>query len=127
MVGSLRRQGLFVEIPPSVAGSLGRGRRNWSVTWFLMQTAVRVPLSVACILSLFTIMASGDDDVKQRFMTEYPKALKRLKERYSHIRGSGHETTHIEIRDKHKVTTKRIAFQIDGDRSPVGGPRAFAG
>jgi hypothetical protein len=60
---------------------------------------------------------SDDTDAKNLFDKEYPKALARLRERLSHVQGSGTETVEQASRSgKPVVSVSRFIFLCDGDK-----------
>jgi hypothetical protein len=71
---------------------------------------------LSVFLTCFTQeLRSDSEELRDRFFKEYPKALIRLEDRYSHIRGSGVETVERKVKNGPKSTSDQVTFQVDGD------------
>ena len=78
-------------------------------------------ISVSLLILLpFPSWARGDTgDLKKRFMREYPRALERLRDTYSRIRGSGTETDATLSGGNWSNSTTNFTFRADGDNLKV--------
>lgn len=107
------RQVRFTVLLAGVTGSAALGDHRHPRILFRRRSLVAVTAAIALLLLIQPCRA--DDSLKVRFLSEYPKALERLKEAYSHINGSGTETVEFNAPKRRWVSVKRWTFQIDGE------------
>ena len=84
---------------------------------------------IVCLCAIVTVAGSvfacaqvgsaDGGDWKERFNKEFPKALSRLEEHYSHVHGTGVETVTVKTKKQPTISRKRFEFQVDGDSIKV--------
>lgn len=89
-----------------------------------MDRSIRLAFGMILILAgvdSFCANVLGDDKTKERFLREYPPALEKLKEQYSHVRGKARTIFETPLRGNQGLAREESVsqFYFDGTRSKV--------